>query len=80
MLQRFIVMRRFYISYKQVKTTYSVSRAYAVFCGRCIIAVNLDYLYVQKQGKLASVCLQRCSSTVLPANSDSDFMFCLQSY
>ena len=33
MFQRCIVMRRFYISYKQVKMTYSLPRAYAVFCG-----------------------------------------------
>ena len=42
--------------------TYSLPRAYAVFCGRFIITVNLDYLYAPKQGKLASVCLQRFSS------------------
>ena len=42
--------------------TYSLPRAYAVFCGRFILTVNWDYLYAQKQGKLASVCLQRFSS------------------
>ena len=41
---------------------YSLPRAYAVFCGRFIITVNWDYLYAQKQGKLASICLQRFSS------------------
>ena len=35
-----IVMRRFYISYKQVKMTYLLPRAHAVFCGRFIITVN----------------------------------------
>ena len=42
--------------------TYSLPQAYAVFCGRVIITVNLDNLYAPKQGKLASVCLQRFSS------------------
>ena len=42
--------------------TYSLPRAYAVFSSRFIIAVNGDDLYAQKQGKLASVCLQRFSS------------------
>ena len=40
MFQRCIVMRRFYISYKQIKMTYSLPHAYAVFCGRLIITVN----------------------------------------
>ena len=40
---------------------YSLPHAYAVFCGRFIIAVNCDYLYAPKQGKLAPVCLQRFS-------------------
>ena len=62
MFQRCIVMRPFYISHKQVKMTYSLPRAYGVFCGRFIITVNWDYLYAQKQGKLTSVCLQRFSS------------------
>ena len=61
-------MRWFYISYKQVKKTYLLPRAYAVFCGRFIITVNWDYLYAQKQGILASVCLQRFSS-ILPQNA-----------
>ena len=55
-------MRRFYISYKQVKMTYSLPCAFAVFCGKFIITVNRDYLYAPKQGKLTSVCLQRFSS------------------
>ena len=59
MFQRCIVMRRFYISHKQVRMTFSLPCAYAVFCGRFIITVNWDYLYVQK---IASACLQRFSS------------------
>ena len=55
-------MRGFYISSIQVKMTYSLPRAYAVFCDRFIITVNIDYQYAQKQGKLASVCLHRLSS------------------
>ena len=62
MFQRCIVMRRFNISYKQVKMTYSLPRVYAVFCGRFITSVYWDYLYAPKQGKLASVCLQWFSS------------------
>ena len=34
----------FYISSMQVKVKYSLPRAYVVFCGRCIITVNWDYL------------------------------------
>ena len=53
-------MRLFCFSYKQVKHDYSLLRAYAVICGRFnIITVNRDYLHIQNQGKLASVCLQR---------------------
>ena len=62
MFQKCIVMRGFYISYKQVKMTHSLPRAIAVFCGRIIITVNWDYLSAQNQGKLTSVCLQRFSS------------------
>ena len=40
MFQRCIVMRRFFISFKLVKMTYSLPRAYAVFRGRFIITVN----------------------------------------
>ena len=54
--QRLIVMRLFYVSYKQVKMTYSLPRAYAVFCGRLIITAKRDYLYAKKQGKQASFC------------------------
>ena len=55
-------MRRFYISSIQIKMKYSLPRAYAVFCGKFVVTVNCDYLYAPKQGKLASVCLQRFSS------------------
>ena len=40
MFQRYIVMRRFYISNKQVKMTYLFPRDYAVLCGRFTITVN----------------------------------------
>ena len=62
LFQRCIVMRQFYFSYKKVKHVYSLSRAYAVICGRFNITVNWDYLHAQNQGKLATVCLQRFSS------------------
>ena len=52
---------QFYFSYKHVKHDHSLQRAYAVICGRFNITVNWDYLYAQKQGKLATVCLQRFS-------------------
>ena len=60
--KKYRLMRWCYISYKQVKKTYSLPCAYAVFCGRFIITVNWDYLYAPKPGKLASLCLQRFSS------------------
>ena len=62
MFQRCIVMRRFYVSSIQVKMIYLLLRAYAVFCGRFIITLNLDYLFAKQQGKLASFCLQRLPS------------------
>ena len=62
LFQRCIVMRQFYLSYKQVKHDYSLPRAYAVICGRFNITVNRDYLHDQNQGKLATVCLQQFSS------------------
>ena len=40
LFQRCIVMRRLYISYKQVKMMYSLSHAYALICGWYIIIVN----------------------------------------
>ena len=61
-VQRCIVKRQFYFSYKQVKHDYSLLRAYAVSCGRFNKAVNRDYLNAQNRGKLASVCLQQFSS------------------
>ena len=60
--QRCIVMRLFYVSYKQVKHDFSQLRAYAIICGRFNITVNWDYLHAQNQDKLASVCLHRFSS------------------
>ena len=45
---------------------------YAVFCGRFIITINWDYLYTQKQGKLASICLKRFSSIF---ETSVDFLF-----
>ena len=60
--QRCIVMRLFYLSYKQVKHDYSLLRAYEIICGRFNITVNWDYLHAQNQGKLARVCLHRFSS------------------
>ena len=38
--QRCIVMRLFYISYKQVKHDFSLLRAYAIICGRFNTTVN----------------------------------------
>ena len=35
---------------RQVKMKYSLPHAYAVFCGRFIMAVNSDYLYAPKHG------------------------------
>ena len=55
-------MRQFYFPYKQVKHDFSLPRAYAVIHGRFNITVKRDYLHAQKQGKLATVCLQRFSS------------------
>ena len=59
MFQRCIAMRRFYISYTYVKMTFSLPRAYAVFCGRLNIAVTLRLSVCTKTGKLASASLQR---------------------
>ena len=49
LFQRCIVMRQFYFSYKHIKHDYSLSRAYAVICGRFNITVNWDYLHAQNQ-------------------------------
>ena len=38
---------------------------------RLILAINIQVVHCQ---------LPRWTTTVLPAKSDSDFMFCLQSY
>ena len=51
---------------------YSLPHAYAVFCGRFYITVHLEYKYEQKQCKLASVCLQRFSSTDVPRPLTND--------
>ena len=67
--QRCIVMRLFYFSYKQVKHDFSLFRSLkAIICGMFNITVNCVYLHAQNQGKLASVCLHRFSST-LPQNA-----------
>ena len=73
MFQRYIIMRRFYISYKHVKMTYLLPRSYAVICGRLIIAVNWDYPYAPKQDKLASIWLQRFSS-IKPFNLNNHYL------
>ena len=64
-------MRRFDLSYKQVKHDYSLPRVYAVSCGRF-------NMHAQKQGKLASVCLQRFSSifeSTIIQHFEADFLW-----
>ena len=55
-------MRRLYISYKQVKMTYSLLHAYALICGWYIIIVNCDYLYSKKKVNPSGVTVLNTSS------------------
>ena len=62
MFQKCIVVRRFYISFLEVKMKYSLPRAYAVFCGTDVSKMhsneaNLYFFYRGKDEVFTTTCI-----------------------